>query len=337
MEFESMEKFNNLPKELKIRILSFLPHESLFSFKALNREYRDLITNTGFQTNLIFNSYQEFIDKFPDALLNFIKAASECPLGYTYSYLSLRGHPENIIVLRAELSQMEGINTNMRIYIKTKAAYISEQYQDVDLTNLNKNLELSNSYQMLKKILLENPDFNRLLKNIKVCKKLVVREKDEIHPMADIDHIPGPEIIELFAVSPLFSRDININNINNFINNNVIDYESLNSHYTTAPMRTILLNVDKGLPILHGYLSSGLVLELHNMVFPIIETYEYCSSGKEHIKPTIKRTIRLQPLKQIDYFSIVNIKSLSSDLNKKRICELKTFIQELFCYICTFN
>ncbi|OUM66801.1 hypothetical protein PIROE2DRAFT_59149 [Piromyces sp. E2] len=337
-----MEKFNNLPKELKLRILSFLPHQVLFSFKTLNREYRDLITNTGLQTNHIFNSYQDFIDKFPDVLFNFIKIAIDCPLDFAYTYLSLRGHPENIVVLRAELSplkkdnRIEGLNPNMRIYVKAKAAHSSEQNQNINITNTIQNLNLSNSNQMIYQIPLKNPDFIRLLKSIKICQKLVVREKDEIHPMADIDHIPGPEIIELFSTSPLFSRDPNANNINNFINNGVIDYDSLNRRYTSSPMKTILLNSNKGIPILHGYLASGLVLELYNMLFPIIETYEY-NENKNYfsLSPSIKRTIRLQPIKQIESFSIINIKNLNSNMNSATISKLQSFVQELFCYICT--
>lgn len=299
METKNLEKFNSLPEELKLRILSFLPHQVLFSFRALNREYRDLITNTGFQTNQIFNSYQEFIDKFPEVLLNFIKTASECPLDYAYTYISLRGHPENIVVLRAELSplkrenRIEGLNPNMRIYVKAKAVHSSEENQASDITKIFQNLRLSSSNQGIYQTPLRNPDFIRLLKSIKVCQRLVVREKDEDHPMADIDHVPGPEVIELFSTSPLFSRDPNANNINNFINNGMVDYDGLNRRYTSAPMKTVLLDANKGLPILHGYLTSGLVLELHNMLFPIIETYEY-SNPNESPCPTIKRTIRLQ-------------------------------------------
>lgn len=343
MSKENMEKFNSLPGELKLRILSYLPHNVLFSFKGLNREYRDLITNTGFQTNQIFNSYKDFINKIPEVLINFIKTAIECPLEYAYTYLSLRGHPENIIVLRAELSPLknkdrnEDISTNLRIYVKAKAVRASEVNQEANLIKILENLRLSDSLLSIYQTPLKNPDFVRLIKSIKVCQRLVVREKDEIHPMADIDHVPGPEVIELFSTDPLYSRDPNANDISNFINENgIVDYDSLNRRFTTVPMKTVLLNYEKGIPILHGYLASGLVLELHNMLFPIIETYEYITDeGKDNSNPLIKRTFRLQPLKQIDSFSIINVKDLNSNMNKATISKLQTFVQDLFRYICT--
>ncbi|KAL6621484.1 hypothetical protein LY90DRAFT_664158 [Neocallimastix californiae] len=266
------EKFNSLPGEVKLRILSYLPHQTLFSFKTLNKEYRDLITNTGFQTNQIFNSYKDFIQKFPEVLNRFIKTAGECPLDFAYSYLTLRGHPENIIVLRAELSAkrkehlIEGINQNMRIYVRAKAVKSSSKIpKEVDISRIFQGLKLSESSPLLNiyQSQLSNPDFVRLIQSIKVCQRLVVREKDESHPMADIDHIPGPEVIELFAINPLFTRDPNTNNLNNYINSNgSIDYDGINRRFTTAPMKTVLLNSEKAIPILHGYLESGFKMKI---------------------------------------------------------------------------
>ncbi|ORX81831.1 hypothetical protein BCR32DRAFT_327144 [Anaeromyces robustus] len=336
-----MEQFNNLPKELKLRVLSFLPHHTLFSFRILNKEFRDLITNTGFQTNKIFNSYEEFTQKFPDILINFIKTASECPLDYAYAYLTFRGHPENIIVLRAELSVLRNGNLvengypNMRIYVKAKASHLSEKNQEASISNVIQSLRLSKPVDSFYQAKLLNSEFVRLLKNIKICQRLVVREKDEIDPHANVDHIPGPEVIELFSINPLFNRDPNSIKINNFINNDgIIDYDSINRYFTTAPMKTILSNSEKALSILNGYLESGLVLELHNMFFPVIETYEYIN-GNNNSNFNIKRTIRLEPIKQIDSFNIININNLNSYANRITITKLQYFVQELFRYICT--
>jgi len=360
----NLENFNNLPGEIKLRILSFLPHQTLFSFKTLNKEYRDLITNTGFQTNKIFNSYQDFIQKFPEILIQFIKTASECPLDFAYSYLTLRGHPENVIVLRAELSPskkehlIEGLNQNMRIYVRAKAvnnnsssSFTSQKTsKEINLSNIFQGLRLLETSQIsdIYQTQLTNPDFIRLLRSIKVCQRLVVREKDENHPMADIDHIPGPEVIELFSTNLLFSQDPNVNNINNFINSNgIIDYDAINRRFTTSPMKTVLLDSEKAIPILHGYLESGLVLELHNILFPVIETFEYNTKSKINDNDNnneknksyrfIKRTIRLQPLKQIESYDIINIKNLNSNANQKTISKLQNFVQNLFSYICTCN
>lgn len=291
----SLKDFSSLPKEIQLKIFSFLPHKLLFSLKTLNKSYNELITNTGFQTNIIFNSMNDMKKDLQNTILNFIKISTESPLDTSYCYLSIRDNLENVIVLHSELIErtVEGIGKKMNIYLKCKAKILDNNSETIEYSSLKNNKEMQG-----------------LVSRIKNCQKVIVREKDVEEPT--VDNIPGNPVLTLFSVDPLYSNTRNGPPL-----------------YTTSIMKNILLEKNKSLPILYGFLEAGMVLEYYCLDFPIIETFEFITSLNDNSKK-MKRCIRLDPLQQMKSYHLNNVKLI--EYNKKDIQALEDFIKQIFNY-----
>lgn len=322
--------FTKLPGELQLRIFSYLPSSSLFEMKRLSKRYNELIRTSGFQSNMILKQADLAEDNknLESLLIDYIKLATECPLDYTYAYLCLRPYWDNAVIIHSKIQShkdtIEGLNRRMNIYIKCKAVSPDIHFEGCQTTINNDDKKNSDD-------LYSNVEMKRLLNNIKLAKKLVVRIKEEDEepnmelneygiPMQtsnpiSVEHIPGPIVETLFEVQPLYNSSSN------------------HSQSTTSSLlKTILLDPIKAYKILNGYLEAGLVLEFYYLNSPIIETYEYIENTSENNTKTykIKRCIRLDPLKQMDYFKLPNVENI--ELNKNVICSMAKYIKELFSY-----